>query len=102
MGSGIRIRIWWFPVQTPLGACLGLRTEPCYDAPGDLQVEIVRKQWLTLGLWDCPFKNGPKLAMGQPNSSLKKWTINNEQISKYIFTYTYGLSKEALFNGKLP
>ena len=29
-------------------------------------------QWLTSGEWGCPIDNGPKLALGQPNSSLKK------------------------------
>ena len=31
----------YFLVQTPLGPWLGLRTHPCCDAPGDLQVEFV-------------------------------------------------------------
>ena len=31
----------YFLVQTPLGPWLGLRTQPCCDAPGDLQVEFV-------------------------------------------------------------
>ena len=36
------IRIGRFPVQTPLGAWLGLGTQPCYEDPGDLPVEIVK------------------------------------------------------------
>ena len=31
-----------------------------------------KTQWLTSGEWGCPLDNGPKLAVGQPNSSLKK------------------------------
>ena len=31
-----------------------------------------KTQWLTTGEWGCPLDNGPKLAMGQLNSSLKK------------------------------
>ena len=34
-----------------------------------------KTQWLTSGEWGCPLDNGPKLAMGQPNSSLKKKKI---------------------------
>ena len=33
-----------FPVQTPLGARPGLGTEPRYEVPGDLRVEIVKTQ----------------------------------------------------------
>ena len=28
-----------------------------------------KTQWLTSGEWGCPLDNGPKLAVGQPNSS---------------------------------
>ena len=38
--SEVTIRIGSFPVQTPLGARLGLGTQPPYEAPGDFQVEI--------------------------------------------------------------
>ena len=31
-----------------------------------------KTQWLTSGQWGCPLDNGPKLAVRQPNSSLKK------------------------------
>ena len=62
-----------FPVQTPLGARPGLGTQLRYEAPGDLRVEYVkRRQRLTAGERGCPLDNGPKLAVGQPNSSLKK------------------------------
>ena len=33
---GVVIRIGRFPVETPLGVC------PGYEAPGDLQLEIVK------------------------------------------------------------
>ena len=42
--QGISIRIRRFPVQTPLGARPVLGAQPHYEAPGDLQVEIVRKR----------------------------------------------------------
>ena len=29
-------------VQTPLGAWLGLQTQPCYEAPSDLWAEYVK------------------------------------------------------------
>ena len=56
-----------FLVQTPLGTRPGLGTQPHYEAPGDLQVEIAKTQWLTSGWWGC--QNGPKPAVGQSNSS---------------------------------
>ena len=31
-----------------------------------------KTQWLTSGEWGCPLDNDPKLAVRQPNSSLKK------------------------------
>ena len=39
----ISIRIRRFPVQTPLGAWANLGIQPLYEAPGDFQVGIVRK-----------------------------------------------------------
>ena len=33
-----------FPVQIPPGAWLGLGTQPCYNAPGDLWVENIQKK----------------------------------------------------------
>ena len=44
---GVTIRIGRSPVQTPLGVLLGLRTQPCHEAPGDLQVEVTKTQLLT-------------------------------------------------------
>ena len=41
VGEGVVVRMGRFPVQTPLGAQLGLGTQPCYEAPGDLEVENV-------------------------------------------------------------
>ena len=37
------VRIGRFPVQTLLGARLALGTQPRYGAPGDLQVENVKR-----------------------------------------------------------
>ena len=31
-------------------------------------------QWSTTDWWGCPFKNNPKLVVGQPNSSSKNKT----------------------------
>ena len=42
-------RIGRFPVQTPLGARPGLGTQPRYEAPGDLRVELDKTQRLTSG-----------------------------------------------------
>ena len=71
MDSIVTIRIGRFPVQTSLGDRSGLGTQPCYEAPSNLRVIIVKTQWLTPIKWGCPHDNGPKLAVGQPNGSLK-------------------------------
>ena len=72
MDEGVVIRIRKVPVQTPLGTPPGLGTQPRYEAPGDLQVENEKTKWLTSAEQGCLLNNGWKLAMGQPNSSLKK------------------------------
>ena len=38
------IKVRRFLVQTPLGAWPGLGTQPRYEAPGDLWVEIVKEK----------------------------------------------------------
>ena len=45
-----------------------------------------KTQWLTSGEWGCPLDNGPKLAMGQPNSSFKNffWPSWDLKPSKFI------------------
>ena len=58
-------------VQTPRGSRLGLGTQPSYKAPTERRVQYVKTQWLTSVEWDYPLDNDPKLATGQPNSSLK-------------------------------
>ena len=37
-------------------------------------------QWLTLGEWSCSLGNGPKLAVGQPNSSWKEVVNGNPHV----------------------
>ena len=69
MGYGVTIRIGRFLVQTPLGARPGLGTQPRYEAPGDLWVEIVENAVIKIRLVRLSLENGPKLAVGQPNSS---------------------------------
>ena len=64
MGLGITIKIERFPVQSLLGAWLGIGIQPCYKAPGDLRVKIAETQWLTLDEWGFPPYNGPKIAVG--------------------------------------
>ena len=49
MGSGITIRVRRFLVLTPLGAWLGLGTQPYYIFLGDPQVKMVETQRFTLG-----------------------------------------------------
>ena len=65
------IRIGRLPPRTLLGARPGLGTLPRYEALGDPRAEYVKRKWLTSGEWGC-LDNGPKLAVGQPNSSWKK------------------------------
>ena len=49
VGSGITIRVGRFLVLTPLGAWLGLGTQPYYIFLGDPQVKMVEMQRFTLG-----------------------------------------------------
>ena len=44
VGLGIAFRIGRFQVQTPLDARPGSVTQPRYEVPDDLQVEIVETQ----------------------------------------------------------
>ena len=67
------IRIGRFAVETALDARPGLGTQFRYEAPGDRRVEIVKTQWLTSSWSSCLLENGPKLAVGQPNNSGKKF-----------------------------
>ena len=50
---------------------LGQGTQPCSEAPGDLQVELEIALGLTLDEFSCLLISGPKLALGQPNNCLK-------------------------------
>ena len=43
LGKGVVIRMGRFPVQTSLGTWPDLGTQPCCEAHGDLQVEIVKR-----------------------------------------------------------
>ena len=54
---------------------LGRGTQSCYEAPGDVRVELERLQWLALGGWCCVFVSGSKLTFGQLNNWLKKKTV---------------------------
>ena len=49
-------------------------------------------QWLTSGEWGCPLNNGPKLAMGLPNSSWKK---------KVMHTWSLFSAKSLIVSGIL-
>ena len=43
MGYEVVIRIGRFPVQNPLDAWPSLRTQTCYETPGNLRVEYVKR-----------------------------------------------------------
>ena len=85
VGEGILVGIRMFLVQTPPCAWPGLATQPHYEAPGDFWVKNVKMQRLTWGEWGCPLDNGPKLAVGQPNSSSKKIKKSQPQHLKRWF-----------------
>ena len=53
-------------IQTILGAWPDLGTQPCCKA---LRFNYVTCKRLTLGEWGCLFDNGPKMAVGHPNSN---------------------------------
>ena len=46
-----------------------------------------KTQWLTSDEWGCPLDNDPKLAVGQPKSSLKKVKINNKDTKELKVLY---------------
>ena len=50
MGLGAAIRIGRLLVQTSLGALLDLGTQPRYEAPDDLQFEILENAVINIGL----------------------------------------------------
>ena len=53
-----------FPVQTPLGAQPGLGTQPCYEAPGDLQAELVKNTVNNIGLVRLSPREWPIVGLG--------------------------------------
>ena len=53
-----------FPVQTLLGASPGLGTQPCYKAPGNLQLKIVENTVLNIGLVRLFPRKMPKVGRG--------------------------------------
>ena len=75
------MRIVRFPIQTLLGAQPGLGMQPHYDAPIDIQVEIVKTQF-------CPLENSSKLAMRQLKSSLKNTKNCNLLGKQDLVTFT--------------
>ena len=52
-----------------VGARPGLGSQPRYKAPGHLRVKLVENALINIGLVRLSLENGPKLAVGQPNSS---------------------------------
>ena len=90
VGWGVTIRVRKFPVQTKLGAQLGLGTQPCYEIHSDFRVEIVKTQLLTAGEWGCPLNNGSKLAVRKPHSSLRK--VNDNFWHKYRLWLRYNFT----------
>ena len=66
------IRIGTFPVQTPLGARLGLRIQPRYKAHGELWVEIDKNAVINIGLVRLSPGEWPKVGCGDSQKAVKK------------------------------
>ena len=64
MGCDIVIRIGRFLVQTPLGAQLGLGTQPRYEVVCNLLVEIVKNTVINIGLVRLPPSEWSKVSHG--------------------------------------
>ena len=58
------------PNSNPIRCYAGLRDQPCYEAPADLQVENL-KHWLTSGEW-----------------SLKSWLCGKQLLTFFFLLYT--------------
>ena len=71
-----------FPAQTPLGARPGFGTQPRYEAPGELQVEISNEYAvINIRLVRLPFWQWPKVDRGAAKQQLK----NKEVIIPVFF-----------------
>ena len=51
-------------VQTPLGARPGLETQPLYEAPGDLRVDLVENAVINIELVRLSPPEWPKVGRG--------------------------------------
>ena len=69
VGQLVTIRIERFPVQIPPSTRLRIGTQPCYEAPDDPWVDIIKMQCSTSGELGRVLCNGQKLPVRQPNSS---------------------------------
>ena len=58
------MRIRGFPVQTPLGAWLGLGTQPRYEGPGNLRVKKVKNARINIRLVRLSPRKWPKVGRG--------------------------------------
>ena len=52
--------IWRILVQTQVSPRSDWGTQPRYEAPGDLQIKNVKKQWSTSGKRSCSFDDGSR------------------------------------------
>ena len=76
--SGLRRYIRNWKVQTPLGARLGFGIQPRYEAPGDLQVEIINAV-VNIGLVRLPPRHWSKVGRGAAKQQIKQisnWSKN--------------------------
>ena len=92
-----------YPVQIPLGAQMGLGTQPHYEAPDDLKVRTWQTQWFASGNWGSFLDNVPKLVVWQPNSRYKKCKLINIFHVTGLFLYPVKTSENLWFStdGKL-
>ena len=59
-------------VQTPLGAPLGLGTQPCYEALSDIWVKLVENAVINIGLVTLSPQEWPEVGFGTAKYQLKK------------------------------
>ena len=71
-------------VENPLSACLGLETQPCYKAPGNIIGGIVENALINNGLVRLFTRKWFKVGYGTVKQQLKKLILKTP---KKIFHY---------------
>ena len=85
------MRIGMFPVQTPLRVQLGLGTQLCHKAPGDLQVKIVENTVNKIALVRLSSREWPKAGHGTAKLIHYSYYYNFMKPRKYMLARYYFL-----------